>query len=311
MTTNKKTLYEVLEVSPNASDSEIEAAYQRLSQNLLSKKTGLNHEDIDFKLKVINVAFHTLSVPRIRDAYDARLAALNMPAIVAAPSNVDAMSIKADAVSLKADAMALKADAVMLKADAMSLMLTDAPLKIEDGNKSHLSVFIAFITSLASPFKKILLFIGSLIATAMVLQVLFMLFVNRQVVDEASKAEEKLMIQEYYQEHGVRPGSKIEADLLETENRRKENEEREAEQEKKRQDYEYQRFVEESRQIGAQAADHLRREEETARYEEEQRKQQFEQEMREKRESELEAERIRIEAERLHRESELKRLGVE
>ena len=35
-----------------------------------------------------------------------------------------------------------------------------------------------------------------------------------------SKAEEKVILQEYYQTHGVRPGSRIEADLLEAENKK-------------------------------------------------------------------------------------------
>ncbi len=316
MTIKKKTLYELLEISPNVSNSEIQAAHQRLTEIIQSQKTYSNREEIDFKLKVIKVASQTLTVDRTRAAYDARLAMLNAPATVAAPINMvtlphhpEVMSLKADAVSFKADAMSFKADAMSLKADAMSLRLTGAPLKIEGGHQSTSKAIFSFITSLRSPLTKVLTIIGSLIAAGMAIQVAFILMVNHQqehATAEVSKAEEKVMLQEYYQTYGVRPGSKIEADLLEVENRRKENAQREAAHEQERKDEEYRRFVEESRRIGEAVSDNLRRDEQAARYEE-QRKQQ---ELAQEKFAQEEAERRRIEEDRRQVEEARRKLGL-
>ena len=321
MTNKKKTLYEILEVLPNATSEEIQASHQSLSQKLQSKRTSLNSEDIEFKLKVINVAFQTLSVQMSRDAYDAQLSTLNSPANLALTHHVvvrtpgaDAMSLKADAMSLKADAMSLKADAVLLMADAMSLKVKTAPQRNIDGGadseQSAAKIFFSILANLAPPFKKLLMIIGSMAAVGMVFQVVFLLITNRQTehgTSAVSTAEEKLMIQEYYQEHGVRPGSKIEADLLDVENRRKENEQRQAAFDKQREEERYRQFIEESRRMGKQVSEELRREEEKAREAAELEQQRLAQEKRD----EEEKERIRIELERQKLGLERQKLGLE
>ena len=96
MTNKKKTLYEILEVSPNATSEEIQSSHLSLSQKLQSRITGLNSEDIDFKLKEINVAFQTLSVQMSRDAYDAQLSTLNSPANIAVSHHVVALTPDVD-----------------------------------------------------------------------------------------------------------------------------------------------------------------------------------------------------------------------
>ena len=81
----RKTLYEVLEVSPEASYPEIRSACLRLSQQLQSGKSGLSPEDAETKLKVIKQAYETLSDNAGRAAYDAKLAALDAPTQVDRP----------------------------------------------------------------------------------------------------------------------------------------------------------------------------------------------------------------------------------
>lgn len=295
MTINKKTLYEILEVSSKASFAEIKSAHQRISQELHSENNGLSRDEIALKLKVVNFAFHTLSVQTSRDAYDAKLAKLNAPAgvvaslslvplpttAVATSPKADAKLISAEALSLKAEAMSLKADAMSLKADVMSMMTSAAPVKFESRHRSP-----------SSPIKTAFTVIGGVVAVGLVIQVAFLLLVNRQserTSSETAKAEEKVMLQEYYQENGVRAGSKIEADMLDAERRREETEQR-AQQER---DRKYQQFVEDSRRQGEQVSADLRRAEQEARYEEERQKRQLEEDKR----NQEEDERIRIEKE--------------
>lgn len=184
MTNKKKTLYEILEVSSKATSEEIQASHRSLSQKLQSKRTGLNSEDIDFKLKVINVAFQTLSVQMSRDAYDAQLSTLISPANLALTHHVVVRTPAADAMSLKADALSLKADAVALRADAMSLKLNPGPLSDTVGSSNsdqpYLKTFFAVFASLATPLKKLLMILGSMAAVGMVFQVIFLLIANRQ-----------------------------------------------------------------------------------------------------------------------------------
>ncbi|MBI5889221.1 MAG: DnaJ domain-containing protein [Nitrosomonadales bacterium] len=290
----KKTMYEILEISPNASESEIQAAFQRKTQQLQSEKNGINSEDIDCRLKVVNVAFQTLSVPRTRAAYDARLASLSAPAnapaslgLVPVAPEVDAAALKAEAMSLKAEALALKADAVLLRANALTLRVGEGETPSSPASKG-----IKAFAGMLAPLRGALTIIGSLIAIAMVIQVVFMLAVNRkaeEVVNESAKAEEKVMLQDYYQEHGVRAGSRSEAELLDAERRREE----EAQRAKQEQERKYEQFVEDSRRDGEKIAEELRIAEQQAKYEEEQRQRQLEEEKREKEE----AERRRVEEE--------------
>lgn len=85
MTTNKKTMYEILQVSSTASLAEIKAAHKRLSLEVMSASPALSREDCNFRLNLLDVALHTLSVPVLRDAYDAQLASTKASANVALP----------------------------------------------------------------------------------------------------------------------------------------------------------------------------------------------------------------------------------
>jgi DnaJ-domain-containing protein 1 len=75
----KQTLYDVLEVSRNASLSVIRAAYKSLVQRYHPDKNPDN-PDAENQLKLINHAYETLSDPSSRLAYDALLAMEEMPA---------------------------------------------------------------------------------------------------------------------------------------------------------------------------------------------------------------------------------------
>ncbi len=76
----KQTLYDVLEVSRNASVSVIRAAYKSLVQRYHPDKNPDN-PDAENQLKLINHAYETLSDPSSRLAYDAMLAMEEMPAL--------------------------------------------------------------------------------------------------------------------------------------------------------------------------------------------------------------------------------------
>lgn len=76
---HKKTFYELLGLTPSATDSEIRVAHQRLLQYFESGTHGLDHAEADFQLKLINQAFWTLSDNLRRSSYDSGLAALTTP----------------------------------------------------------------------------------------------------------------------------------------------------------------------------------------------------------------------------------------
>lgn len=300
MANKKKTLYEILEISPNASYSEIKAAHQNLTQQLHSERSRLSDEYFDFQLKTLNVAFHTLAVPTSRNAYDAKLAEAEaaLPVMVDAALNPVAIQPNAEVVSLRAEAISLRAEAMSLRAEAMSLLAdTVIPPKSDVGRESDFSKILA---KFSLPIKKVLIFFGTLVALGMVIQVVILLFVNgqsEQASRELSKVEEKIFLQEFYQRTGIRAASRIEADLLEAERRRQENTQHEAYSIGERNDAEYERFVEESRRRGDEITRELRAAEQEARHEEERKQWQLEEEKRNAEAAKLaaeEAERERI-----------------
>jgi curved DNA-binding protein CbpA len=286
-------MYEILEILPNASDFEILTAHQRLSQKLQSERNDTNREDIDYKLKVINVAFNTLSIKRTRDAYDARLTDSNAPVNAAASLSMvpitpsEASSLKNEAMSLKAEAMSLKAEAVSLRADVMAL-------RVDTGYQSPTDSVLEKSSRLLSPVKKALTIVGTLIAIGMVIQLMFMLMVNRQagqVVGEATIADERVMLQDYYQRTGVRVSSKVEMDLLEAANRSEEKAQRaiqEQDRAKQEQERKLQEFEKESRREGEMVSQRLRVDEERIRNQQEEEKRRKEDEENQRIEKEKE-----------------------
>jgi len=69
----KKSLYDILEVSPSASDDTIKAAFERFTKKFEQKTLTPPHGlGLDTYYSVLLDAYRTLSVPEKRKAYDAR-----------------------------------------------------------------------------------------------------------------------------------------------------------------------------------------------------------------------------------------------
>lgn len=279
-------MYEILEVSPTASLEEIKAAHKRLSIRIMSGKLGLSREDCEFKLKVLDVALHTLSATALRDAYDAELAAT---AAGAAPGNV-VVPYKANAVLPGGEARALQ-----LLAEVQDTYKV-APASLET-HRTAIKVISSTVSTSAKSLKIVLRGVIGLLVLGSILSVGKISFSSRQGVPpskEVAKAEEKLIILEYYKKYGVRPASRAEAEFLETENRRKENEQRATEFAEKRREDEYRRFVEDSRRMGESVHNDIVQDE----AQEMRRQRELEEERRFQEEAAKEDERIRIENER-------------
>lgn len=285
MSANKKTLYEILEVSPTASYFDIKAAHKRLSLKLMS--LGLSREDCDFKLNLLDVALHTLSVPLSREAYDAQLAS------TAAPGNAF-LPVKANAMSLVGASNASQVAAALENSQKLATAMMQAhqfPVK-EVSSTAGMA---------ARSLKTILRVVIGLLVLGFFIRMGQTAVAFRhagQPTRDELKAEEKLIIQEYYKKHGVRPASRAEAELLEQENRLRENEQRAAKDEERRKENEYHRFVEESRREGEYVHEDLVRNEEIARREQAQRQRQEAERKRRQEEAAQRAEDMRIANER-------------
>lgn len=126
-----------------------------------------------------------------------------------------------------------------------------------------------------SLMRGVLTLIATLMALGMAMQVVFMVMAYHRTkeamgdVDSGmtgrSKAEEKVILQEYYQEKGISASSTTEAEMLEAQQRKEADALRNSEYVKKEQERKYRQFVEESRREGDEVSQNLRRAEEEAR----------------------------------------------
>ena len=220
---NKKSLYEILEVPTNASYPEIRASHERLLKSLESQRSVLSREDYTIQLRLLKVAYSTLSTPMSRDAYDAHLSTRSEPAKphVTLPATIssagdNAAIMRADALMMRADAMALRAEALGLKAD----LFNGGPVDPGDAKGGQV------VSRIFSSLKTVLMTLGTLVAISMVIKVVFLLAMTRQpneTVDARSSAGDKVFLQEYYQTYGVRPASRAEAALMDAERRKSED----------------------------------------------------------------------------------------
>lgn len=282
MNNKKQSMYEILGVSQTATLEEIKVAHRRQSVRIMSETTDLNREDGEFKLKVLDVALHTLSATALRDAYDAELVAPEAAGNVRVP-------IKANVVALADTTKALQLlDEIEMTHKAVSA----------GGNfKAPVQVISSTISTSARSLKTILRGLIGFLVLGSVLSVGKIAFTSRQGTPpskEVAQAEEKLIILEYYKKYGERPASRAEAEFLEKENKRKENEQRSAEFAEKKSEEEYRRFVDESRRMGENIHQSLARDKAI----EEERQRRLEAEKRFQEEAAKEEERIRIENER-------------
>ena len=271
MVTKKKTLYEILAVAANASEAELQAAFDAAMAQLASQKDRISADDFDFKVKVLQLAFKTLRDPGSRGAYDAKLASTAVPPAQppAAPElALVPLQADAEALSLRAEAMALRADAMTLRADAMTLRAGGAGGAPAREQHSFTPSREPVATGMAPLLRKIMVVLGTLFAIAAVTQSISMLMGNRRAesaATAATRASEKAQLEEYYQTYGVRPANTAEMVALQAENRRKESERRTAENEKRtaerqttKAEQDARRFEEESRRRGEQVSAELR-----------------------------------------------------
>ncbi|MES2947457.1 MAG: hypothetical protein V4858_02850 [Pseudomonadota bacterium] len=301
--TNKKSLYEILEVANDATFPEIRASHERLTQSLNSLRSTLSHEDYSMQLRLLKVAYSTLAAPMSRDSYDAHLsirsesAKPESVALVTTPAiGQGAAAVRAEALLMRADALSLRAEAMGLKADLLS---GQARPGTDLGEHPLVGLLLA-------SFKKVLLILGTLVAIGMVFKVTFMVTRNvpsDQVVDTRSPTEDKAFFQEYYQTWGVRPASRAEAELMDAE--RSKNDEvkraqRQRDDAKRKTENDAQQFEEESRRRGEQVSAELRYAEEKV----ERAKQEEEQQQERAKNAKAETERRRAEAEQARVEAE-------
>lgn len=276
---SKKSMYEILEVLPAASLEQIKAAHRRLSLKVMSNTQGMSREECDNQLMILDVALNTLSSRSARDAYDAELAASGLALGPYEPKET-APSSAARALSLVAE-----------------IERTYKPARPENRpDHGVLEITASTVNASVRSMKVVLRAIIGLSILGFVIMMGRGVVASRAagtITPEMLKAEEKLVILEYYKKYGVRPASRAEAEFLEMENRRRENEEKAAAFEEKKRQEEYERFEEESRRQGAQIHNELARQEEY----EERRRYMEEQEERRKEEQAKREEQMRIQRE--------------
>lgn len=267
---NKKSMYEILEVEPGASLEQIKAAHRRLSFKIMSDEQRLGRDACEHHLKLLDVALHTLSNPILRESYDAELAA------TAQPSGNAIALVQATAVS---PAEQLRALALITEMEGNYKVAT------RSGEREASSMLQTASSTIGASAQSLKVIMRVVIGLSILLMVLMMgrgATASRQgdvAMADKLRAEEKLIILEYYKKYGVRPASRAEAEFFEAENRRKENAQRAAEFEEKKRQEEYAKFIEDSQRLGDRAHD------EVVRYQREQVHQQ-EREERERKEQE-------------------------
>jgi curved DNA-binding protein CbpA len=256
---NKKTLYEVLNVLPSASFEQIQAEYKGITHKLESGASGLSAQDTATQLKLVNMAFQVLRDNMSRAAYDAKLT--QQPSLALVPKEVDteALTMKMQAAVMKADAAALMAQAAIVNANAISMHYAASPQGL--GAQASTSFFKTFRFGFTV--------LGAVVAIGMVVMVVSAKRGSGAAMDV--RAQEQVMLQEYYQTHGVRPGSKAEMDVMEAQRRKDEAEKRgdetakrNAEKLAEKKERDEQRFKDETARLSSRVTENLQRDEERA-----------------------------------------------
>lgn len=273
MSRNKKTLYEILDIPANASCQDVLAAYQLQLERLRQAEITLGHEEYEYQLSLLNLARDTLADPGLRRGYDDKLMSRPAPQNPADMHEYAPRHSSSGVLAQRAEALSLRADALALRADAMAI-----------SGEAPVSLFSSLIHRLQSSIRSVLVILGVLVLLGVLKNVLMAPVAAGRVeaaLREAQRAEEQMIIQDYYQRHGVRPASAAEARLLEAENRRREIERDAAARESSRAEQEARAFEREARIRGERISAELREGEERIKREE----------MREKREMKEKAER--------------------
>ncbi len=284
--TRKKSLYEILQVAPDASYAEVRAAHQRLLQALDTSQPALDPDSYKLQQRLLQVAWSTLSNPQSRDAYDASLAVRQEPVAASPALALVPMQPPAEAVHLRADAMLLRAEAMALRADALGLRADAAIPSLASSTAFTRAAVLPAATGLGSSLRRILLALGAATAMAAAFKLVFLLWAPSPLaVNSAARqqAEDKTFLQEYYQTYGVRPASRAEAAALDAERLSKQDAQKAvlAAQSAQRKAADSERkFEEESRRRGEQVSTELQYAEEKARMaaQEEERRQRYDRE---------------------------------
>lgn len=303
--TRKPTLYELLEVPVDASADTIREAWQAKVDALHVGIGSIDIDEIDYRQTLLSSARDTLLDPMLRSVYDASLAeradgaatATPAPSLQMTPVSPEQVAQRVDALTLKADALAIKAEALAIKADL-------------DPYRDPPSFGSRPAADSSWPIKRIVMAVGVVAAAWMVLQTFTTYSAAKKAaaVQQAfeaaetvsSKAEEKIIVEEYFRKYGVRPASAAEARQLENQRQREEQAARDEERAKKRAEDEAKRFEQESRREAERVSSDLRRAEESAKRDEEYARRQRE-----------EAERRAQEEERIRIERKLNRMRAE
>jgi curved DNA-binding protein CbpA len=258
----KKTLYEILNVSQDATLAQIQIEYTNQCQQLESGGSSPMVQDAATQLKLVNMAYQVLRDNMTRAAYDAKLAQ-QTALTVTPPVDGQALSVKVDSVSLKADAAALMAQAAMLNANALSMHYSATAQGA--GLQSGGGFFKTFRFGLTV--------LGAVLAVSMVVMVLSLgrCSGGGGSMQQDAKAQEKLMLEEYYQQYGVRPSSRAEMNQLEAQRRKdeaakrsEESASRAAEMAADKRAREEQRFTEDTQKLSQRVTENLQRDEERA-----------------------------------------------
>jgi len=228
------SMYEALGVAPTASQAELVAAHRRLSFELMSGKQGLSREDCDARLKLLDEALGILSDAASRRLHDEQLAAArpDSPVVQAMPASVPLTEEQ------RALQLAMTAEEIY-RANAVAVAERRFPLA---------AVSETLGTSMRA-LQIILRILVWLFVAFLVFRMGGCMLASRNAVPPPSlvaRAEEKLIIQSYYKQHGVRAASRAEVAALVAEDKRRENERRTEEFEKRKADSEMQRFLSEA-----------------------------------------------------------------
>ena len=257
----KPTLYELLGVTPQAGVPDIQAAFQKKMALLESARGTMGLQEYNETVQLLRVAMDTLTDSTARFSYDAKLRAQKQdptPGALVNAGPAPVSSAQADALALRADAMALRADALMIRAG------------LGTPGEGSGAAMQAMATGAATVLKRVVSLIGLL---AIVGIGIFLVARHGQGDPPVRKtprettAQEQVILQEYYQTHGVRPASLAEMELLQADQRRRDNEDKLGKQDRDKQEREARLFEEESRRIAERASADLRHAEELAKRE--------------------------------------------
>jgi curved DNA-binding protein CbpA len=261
----KQSLYEVLGVPNTAPYDAVREAHQQRVQALDQQQPPLGPDDYSLQLRVLNMAYSTLSAPSSRDAYDASLADVLPEPVAPAPPELalqttssSESALRAELLALRAETMALRADAISLKADALT-----RPGSYRPGLLDNVVMASGPAIPASTLLRTVLMTVGLVVALAMVMK-LFFIFASGSPKEltgsQKAAADEKVFLQEYYQTYGVRPANRAEAAQLDAQRqntRVQEQQAREAKEQQRASADQDRRFEEDSRRRAAQVATEL------------------------------------------------------